>query len=148
MPLKVLFNMVLEDFKKICDEKYKDEYAQYLKFAENEKSKLTEKNKAYDENGYSDSYNLLLLLQEIIFKKLTDINCELKSTEQRNKILKIMRSLKNYKILAKRFEDKINKKFAGLIYENDVERKTTKVKQLINKNPKYFMNATVKLLNE
>ena len=34
--------------------------------------------------------NLLLLLQKIIFKKLT--NCAIKSAEQKDEILKIMRS--------------------------------------------------------
>ncbi len=68
--------------------------------------------------------NLLLLLQEIIFKKLT--NCEIKSAEQKDEILKIMRSLKNYKILAKKFKAKVNKKFTN---ENKI--KIIILKQLI-----------------
>lgn len=143
LPLKVLFNMVLEDFKKICDEKYKDEYAEYLKFAENEKSKSTAKIKTYDE--YSDSYNLLLLLQEIIFKTLTD--CEMDAGEERDKILKIMRSLKNYKILAKRFKAKVNKKYAGVTHEDKNRKKFIKLKKSVQKNDKYFMDAVLDILN-
>ncbi len=143
LPLKVLFNIVLEDFKKICDEKYKDEYAQYLKFAENEKSKSTAKIKTYDE--YSDSYNLLLLLQEIVFKTLT--NCEMDAEEERDKILKIMRSLENYKILAKRFESKVNKKYAGVTHKDNNRKKLIKLKQSVKKDDKYFMNAVLDILN-
>ena len=146
LPLKVLFNLVLKDFKEVCEKEHKEDYAEYLKFVENEKSKLTEKNKPYDE--YSDSYNLLLLLQEIIFKKLT--NCEMKMTsaEQRYKVLNIMRSSNNYKKLAKRFEDKVNIKFTDFIYETNMNKKMKKLKQFVQKDPKYFMNTTIKILNE
>lgn len=73
--------------------------------------------------------NLLLLLQKIIFKKLT--NCAIKSAEQKDEILKIMRSLKNYKILAKKFKAKVNKKFTDVVSENENKIKIIILKQLI-----------------
>lgn len=48
------------------------------------------------------------------------------SVEQRYKVLNIISSLNNYKILTKRFENKVNEKFANFIYETNMNKKNEK----------------------